>query len=280
EATRHALAEAVSQTGLPLVVHAEDPTQFRSDAPAHDPVEWDRERPRTAEMRGVESMLNSPSSLRLHFAHLTSSAAVEAVRTAGFSCEAAPHHLLLAAHESDDARWKTNPPLRTESVRQQLFESFQKGRVPILSSDHAPHFASEKSVPFDRAPSGVPGLATMIPLFLLEVREGRISLETLQSAACDRPARWAGVPQGRIAPGHRARLLAIDFRRRARVDARRLRIRCGWTPFEGREAIFPLEHLFDGEPLVADGEIVGGRKGQIVRPEYAPGARQRPESMA
>jgi dihydroorotase len=140
----------------------------------------------------------------------------------------------------------------------------------MLASDHAPHSASSKEALFAKAPSGVPGVGTMLPLLLEEARRGRIELPILLAAACDRPARWVGAPIGRIAVGHRADLLVVDFRDHRAVRGRDLHAPVGWTPFEGRTAVFPRHHLRGGQLLVEDGEFVGGHPGRLFRPEFAP----------
>jgi dihydroorotase len=148
---------------------------------------------------------------------------------------------------------------------------FQRGLVPILASDHAPQSAELKARPFFEAPSGMPGAETMLPLFLSRVRDAGLDLPVLLRAAADRPARLLGLPQGRIAVGHRANLLVVDFRQRTEIRARSLHAPCGWTAFEGWPAIFPREHYLDGRLIVKDGEYVGGREGRVIRPEFASG---------
>jgi dihydroorotase len=109
----------------------------------------------------------------------------------------------------------------------------------------------------------------MLPLLLARVRAGELDLEVLLRAACDRPARWLGQPIGRIAAGHRAHLIVVDFRARTSLSGRRLHSACGWTPFEGWEAILPREHYRDGVRIVEEGEYVGAPTGRVVRPEFA-----------
>ncbi len=269
------LLEAVAATGLLLTVHAEDPRRFAPSGspPPEDLRAWDRQRPMASELLAVERLLaDAPAALRLNVAHLTGAGSAERIRAAGVSAEATPHHLLLSARGRSDPREKVNPPLRPEADRAGLWRSFAAGEVPILASDHAPHSETAKSLPFDRAPSGVPGVETMLPLLLEQVRTGALALPVLLRAACDRPARLLGLPVGRLAPGHRAHLIAIDVRSRRAIRARELQAPCGWTPFEGRTAIFPEEHYRAGERIVAGGEFVGDLSARVVRPEYAPGA--------
>jgi dihydroorotase len=265
------LLRRLAEFDLPVVVHAEDPTAFRSEPPPHDPVDWNSARPPLAEQRAVDRLLPPPSRLRLHVAHVTRAEIAERLRRAGVSFEATPHHLLLSERTGRDARFKVNPPLRSEHDRSALGEAFRRGEVPCLASDHAPHSAESKALPFDRAPSGMPGVETMLPLLFSEVRSGTIELATLVAAACDRPARWLGQPLGRIAVGHRANLLVVDFKVRTPLSGRALHAPCGWTAFEGRNAIFPREHYRDGQRIVESGEFVGRTEGRVVRPEFAQG---------
>ncbi len=263
------LLARIAKTRLALSVHAEAVRDFRTTEAARNPLDWGRHRPEQAELDGLEQLLPAPESLRLHVAHVTTSESVDRLRLEGHSFEASPHHLLLAAGDQQDSRFKVNPPLRTEQTRRRLFDRFAAGEIPCLASDHAPHPLTSKELPFDRAPAGVPGLETLLPLFLNQVRRQRISFPTLLRAACDRPARWFGAPQGRIAPGHCANLIVVDFRVRTPIASRTLSAPCGWTPFEGWEGIFPREHYLRGERIVENGEHIGGPVGRVVRPEYA-----------
>lgn len=268
------LAE-LARHDLPVAVHAEEPDRFREHVAAVDPASWDERRPVEAEEAAVSRLLAGPPGLRLHVAHVTTATLARRLRAAGLSFEATPQHLLLSNASGRDARYKVNPPLRSEVARQALWQAFVGGEVPVLASDHAPHSAAAKARPFDLAPSGVPGVQTAVPMMLARVASGELGLEVLQRAACDRPARWLGQPIGRIAPGHRADLLVVDFRLRGTVRANELRSPCGWTPFEGARAVFPVEHWRAGEPIVQGGEYVGRSVGRVVRPEYAPGGAAR-----
>jgi dihydroorotase len=270
------LWDRLAELRLPVSVHAEDPTRFASAGRATSPAEWNGQRPVAAEEAAVAGLLRAPSSLRLHAAHVTTTDSARKLTTAGLSFEVTPHHLLLSERSGGDARFKVNPPLRSESDRRELWQAFQRGEVPIVASDHAPHPRDQKELPFDRAPSGVPGVETLLPLLLAKVRAGELDLAVLLASACDRPARWFGQALGRLAPGHRANLLVVDFTRRTKVEARGLRSPCGWTPFEGWEAIRPREHYRDGERIVEGGEYVGRPVGRVVRPEYAAGELDTP----
>jgi dihydroorotase len=267
-----ALLRELALVDLPLAVHAEEPALFRAGASASDPASWDSARPVAAEAAAVDLLFGAPEALRLHIAHVTSASLARAVRARKLSCEATAHHLLLSTASGGDARRKVNPPLRPEAERAALWEEFRRGVVPVLASDHAPHTLSSKQLPFELAPSGVPGIETTVPLLLARVARGDLDLGVLIRSACDRPARLLGQPVGRLSLGHRADVLVVDFRSRRPVRGERLRSPVGWSPFEGMEAVFPAEHWKGGERIVEDGEFVGRANGRVVRPEFAPGA--------
>jgi len=267
-----ALLAELGQVDLPVAVHAEEPARFLHGSTAVDPPTWDGARPAAAEAAAVARVLDAPERIRLHVAHVTTAPVAEAVRDRHLSFESTAHHLLLASSDGPDARWKVNPPLRSALERAALWEEYRGGRVPVLASDHAPHSAESKALPFDLAPSGVPGVETTVPLLLAKVAAGDLPFPVLLQSACDRPARLLGQPLGRLSVGHRGNVLVVDFRARSRIHAERLRSPCGWSPFEGAEAVFPVEHWRDGERVVEGGEYVGRPTGSVVRPEYAPGA--------
>jgi dihydroorotase len=270
EAPAELLASA-ARTGLAVSVHAEDPELFRAPDHAANPAEWSQARPTSAEERAVEEVLRvAPGWLRLHVAHVTTAAVAERIRKAGQCFEVSAQHLLLAARTNDGARFKVNPPLRSEAERDALWRSFASGQVPVLASDHAPHPLEAKERPFSLAPAGMPGVGTSLPLLLAKVRRGELGLAELLAAACDRPARWLGLPMGRLALGHRGGILAVDFRKLEKFSLGKFPESCGWSPFEGREMIFPFEHWRGGKRVVDGGEYVGPSNGTIVRPEYAP----------
>ncbi len=124
---------------------------------------------------------------RAHVQHLSARRSVEAVEVAKrqgapITAELTPHHLVLTDEEvrSLDARFKMNPPLRTEDDRQALIEALRSGIVDCIGTDHAPHATHQKEVPFEQALMGVIGLETAFPVLYTELVEpGIIGLETI-----------------------------------------------------------------------------------------------------
>jgi dihydroorotase len=123
--------------------------------------------PSESTMIARDCALAAYEGARIHVQHLSSRVSVEEVARAkaagvAVTCEASPHHLTLTdeAVRSLDSRFKVNPPLRSEDDRVALVEALRDGTIDCVATDHAPHAAEEKEVPFEEAAMGVTGLET------------------------------------------------------------------------------------------------------------------------
>jgi dihydroorotase len=130
-----------------------------------------------------------------------------------------------------DPNVKMNPPLRAESDRLALLEALRDGTVECVATDHAPHAAHEKEVPFEAAPFGVTGLETAFAaLYTHLVLPGVLPLEALLERMSAGPARVFGLERPRIAVGATANLVLLDLARTWRVgdEPFRSRSRNSW----------------------------------------------------
>ena len=77
-----------------------------------------------------------------------------------FSAEVSPHHLAFddTAVATTDSNFKVMPPIRSASDRDGLIRGLVDGTIDAVATDHAPHAALEKEVPFEYAPNGILGL--------------------------------------------------------------------------------------------------------------------------
>jgi len=89
-------------------------------------------------------------------------------------------------------------------------------------------------------------------------------VEVLVSAMAEKPASVFGLEKGRLEVGRDADLMVIDPRAASPIKVNNLHSKCGWTPFEGREAIFPHMVFVRGQLVVEDGDPVGERVGRDV----------------
>lgn len=199
----------------------------------------------------IGAMVKDPG--QLHFCHMSTAGAVAAAHG---SVEVTPHHLYLAQEmfEDPDARGKVNPPLRCEAERRGLWKSWDK--IDVIASDHAPHTRGEKMLPFPDAPSGIPGVETMLPLLMHSVVEGRISLDSLIEKTSRRPSDLMGIPRAGFLPGDRADF-AVFPKEAGTISADCLHSRAGWTPFEGMPVVFPSVVVCGGAVAFEEGEFPG-----------------------
>lgn len=241
-----------------VTIHAEE---VSGPAPA-TLADHDRARSGAGEARAVQKIAGlAPAGMQLHFCHLSTAASVRAARG---TVEVTPHHLFLS-HDNfdpDDTRARVNPPLRDEKTRRDLWSCWD--RIDVVASDHAPHTVPEKSVPFETAPSGIPGVETMVPLLMAAVQSGRITLASVIEKTSWKPAAILGIPHAGFEPGDRADY-ALYPDEITRIDASRLHTKCGWSPFEGLEAVFPEEVIVGGTRAYAHGDL------REERPVWYPG---------
>jgi dihydroorotase len=215
--------------------------------------------------------LNVPGC-RLHFCHMSTAWAIEVVleqrslqneinqeisnnflvpRT---SFEVTPHHLLLAKQDfpPGDAGAKVNPPIRDKKNQVELWNMWNE--IDVIASDHAPHTTVEKAVEFPGAPSGIPGVETMVPLLLAEVRRRNLPVSSLVEKVSRKPCEILGIPPAGFQPGERADF-ALYSRKITQVDPGELHSRAGWTPFTGMPAIFPELVIMEGKIAYHNGEF-------------------------
>ncbi|WP_048148873.1 dihydroorotase [Methanolacinia paynteri] len=241
-------------------VHAETVTEGLDDSLfAHT-----RLRSPEGEALAVSKVIEmAPKNLRLHFCHLSCPESVNLVSGKN-TFEVMPHHLLLSTEMFDnhDTFAKVNPPVRDEETRQELWKYWD--RIDVLASDHAPHTIAEKSAEFSCAPSGIPGVETMIPLFLALVYRKKISLRSLIDKTTVNPARILHMNCAGFEPGMRGDF-AIYPKTPELIDPERLHSLAGWTPYEGMEGVFPEKTILGGDVVYSDGEFFRGN------PKWIPG---------
>jgi dihydroorotase len=254
---QRSLIEAAAATGRPVMVHAEDES-LRNRIAESNLRDHYRSRPPECEIGAIRTLIghaNTPKAPRIHVMHATLRESVELRHPKNLTFEATPHHLLLDCDMHIGAKGKVNPPLRRRDERLALQRAMLSGHIDTIGSDHAPHTTEEKEDDFDYAPSGIPGVETMLPLMLNMVATGELRLEMLVKMMCEKPARILGVKKGRIAEGYDADFLVLNMRKITTIRSELLHSKCNWTPFEGLSAIFPQSVYLRGRELVGDGSI-------------------------
>ncbi|MGD1059840.1 MAG: dihydroorotase [Methanomassiliicoccales archaeon] len=255
--------DTAKKLGKVVSVHAEDQRMLvkKEEGTLRD---HDEARPVSAELSAIARLAKLANGAKVNVCHVTCREVLDAAKAVGFTVEATPHHMLLDRSMKGGAYLKVNPPLRTKKEADGLLTAFTGGEVDMLATDHAPHTIEEKEEDFTQAPSGVPGVETSIPMMMALVKKDVVPLPVLIKASAERPAEIFGLNKGTIAAGMDADLNVFDMRQVSIISVRRLHSKCGWTPYNGREAIFPRATFLRGMMLTEDGSIVGERTGRDV----------------
>jgi dihydroorotase len=233
---------------LTVIDHCEEPSLSEKAVMNEGPVATLlglRGAPAAAESIVVERdiQLAALTGGRLHVAHVSTAASVEAIRRAKarglrVTAEVTPHHLLLTDQLVKDSEYDTatrmNPPLRSEADRLALVEGLRDGTLECIATDHAPHTVDDKKVEYDLAAPGIVGLETAVALCLDRlVHSGLLELEQLVALLSSNPARVLGLPGGTLAPGALADVTVLDLGRKRQVDPTRFESKGRSTPFAG-----------------------------------------------
>jgi dihydroorotase len=197
---------------------------------------------------------------RLHFAHVSTTAAIAAIRAAkarglAVTCDTTPHHLALNELEVEGYRTfaKVSPPLRSETDRQAVVAGLVDGTIDAIASDHCPQDQDSKRLPFAQAAFGVVGVQTMLPVALRLVHEGAMSLLDLLACVTIKPAALLGLEAGRLMRGAPADLVLFDAEAPWKITESSLKSLSKNTAFEGRLVQGRvLRTLVDGRTVYAD----------------------------
>ncbi len=250
---------------IPLVAHCEDPemnaktkseVETKNSASLNEVSLHSAMRPPESEATSIEYAIGMvrKTGAALHIAHLSTAQGIDLVRAAKeeklpVTCEVSPHHLFLTTDDyaTLGTFGKMNPPLRAFEHRDALWKGIEDGTVDCIATDHAPHTIDEKkSTEPLKAPSGVPGVETMIPL-LLTVAAGKwphpsskFKVQSLKFSYTDivrlcftNPNRMFSLGAPKMAEKNPAKIAIVNPQEEWLIEAKNLHSKCGWTPFEG-----------------------------------------------
>ena len=264
---------AAAAAGIPLIEHCEEPSLTAGGEAADGLVASRlglRPWPATGEVRAVESAIAvlrdvaaSTKTARLHLTHLSTAAALAAVRSAQgeglpLTCDVTPHHIALTdGWIAGDRRWawevaagdefltptadafnanlRVCPPLRTTDDATACREALRNGTALAIGTDHAPHSREKKQVEFGLAANGIAGIETSLSVALAAHRAGELPLATIVAALTTGPARVLDIAATGVTPGAMASLVQIDIATSWRPSRETLLGRSINTPLLERE---------------------------------------------
>jgi len=268
-----AALETVAKFGGVVAQHAQDPeqthgAQMNAGALAAElglegwPVSAE------AEIIARDIELAAATGGRLHICHLTSEAAVAAVRAGKkrgveITAEVTPHHLMLTEDlvRSYDPVYKVNPPLRRDSDVIALRAALIDGTIDALGTDHAPHSSEKKDCEWQHAAFGMVGLehaASVLQQVLID--SGQSDWQRFEEVISSAPARIAGLEnQGSLVVGAAANITLYDAAARRVISAETASLSTN-NPFAGRELPGAVVAVwYRGRQTVVRGQVITDR---------------------
>lgn len=266
--TMYKAMQGAAAAGLPLAAHVEDNSLLFGG------VMNEGKRSRELGVPGAPSVSESAQVARdlvlakaagvhYHVCHVSTKESIAMIRFAkqqgvNVTCEASPHHLLLADKDipAGDSNYKMNPPLRSEEDRQALLQGLLDGTVDMIATDHAPHTVEDKPGDFTKAANGITGSETAFcELYTKLVKTGICSLTKLLDLLTAKPADLFGLDQaGHLEPGKPADIAIFDLEHESEIKQEDYQSKGINTPFTG-------DHVYGATVMtLVDGHVVYERK--------------------
>lgn len=238
----------LSRLGIPLMVHAEDPSRLASVGKSSRVyADYLASRPVAAEESAIAMLVRllewCPTPV--HVVHLSSAQSLAIVRAARdrglpITVETCPHYLTFAAEEIPDGatEYKCAPPIRAAAERDALWEALVGGDIDLVASDHSPCPPAMKETggEFFAAWGGIASLQLSLSAVWTGARLRGVKPERIAEWMSLAPAKLAGLEKtkGALAPGFDADIIVWDPDASFVVEAAQLQHRHKVTPYMGR----------------------------------------------
>ncbi len=202
-------------------------------------------------------------NLPVHLAHISTKGAVELIRRAKkdgvrVTAETCPHYFVL----TDDACLgfntyaRVNPPLRRPEDRAAIIEGLKDHTLDIIATDHAPHHADDKDVPFDEAKNGLIGLESAFALcYTALVLPGHLTLQDLARKLSLEPAKLFQQNAGDFACGRQADFTIVNLDEVWTFDRFKTASKSANSPYHGMQLQGKVQQTIVGGKVVYDATL-------------------------
>ncbi len=180
---------------------------------------------------------------KMHICHVATSGTIDILKeqkkyNKNLTAEVCPHHFVLCDADitSLDTNFKMAPPLRSKVDVQAMKDALKDGIIDVIATDHAPHSLEEKSQEFTKAPNGIVGLETLVPLTITHlVNENYLTPKDFVLKTSTNPAKIIGIDKGHLSVGAVADIAIIDTTTKYKIDVSQFHSKSKNSPFDGFE---------------------------------------------
>lgn len=190
-------------------------------------------------------LLAEETGAKLHLCHCSTKYSVDFVRFAkekgiDVTAEVCPHHFAMCDEEitADLSMFKMNPPLRGKEDVKALIAGLLDGTMEVISTDHAPHSAEEKSGSMMGSPFGIVGSETAYALSnTVLVKEHGMTSMQLAKCMSYNPARILGREKeiGGLSEGYFADIAIVAPEEEYVINPQEFFSKGKNTPFGGKK---------------------------------------------
>jgi dihydropyrimidinase len=235
-----------------------------------DLAAWNESRPPAVEAEATFRALYyaREAGTPVYLVHISSRAAIDEVRVwrerfpeHRVIAETCPQFLTHTSEMSLGSLGKVNPPLRSRSDVEAIWEAVLDGTIDTIGSDHVARTRDRKQGSIWTASAGFPGTATILPVMLSEGYHKRgLPLSRIAELCSANPAKAFGLDprKGNLDPGADADITLVALARSQRATPDVLHSRSDYSLYETWDLQgWPVATFVRGRLAMRDGAVLG-----------------------
>ncbi|MBP7699767.1 MAG: dihydroorotase [Saprospiraceae bacterium] len=276
------LEKLFSSTPLLIATHCEDETtilkrqqqyaQQANDASYHPII---RNEEACYKSSSLAVALAKKWGTRLHILHISTADELPLfdntipLEQKKITAEVCVHHLHFTANDYAllGNKIKCNPAIKAMHHAPELWKALKNNTLDIIATDHAPHTAEEKALPYQQAPSGLPLVQHSLQLMYQYVTTGTFAIEKLVEKMCHAPAVCFRLQErGFLREGYFADVVLFNPNEQELIRQEAIFYKCKWSPLTGKTMHGTVEKVWvNGHLAYNSGQFDASQKGQRLR---------------
>lgn len=236
------------------------------EAGRNDLKAWDEQSPGFLETENVfrVAFFGEKANCPVNIVHMSAVESLEVVRRMRhrnrppIHVETCVHYLTLPHDANLGAIGKVNPPLRSQSDIDGLWEGLVSGDISTVGSDHVPRKRATKGADIWQASAGFPGVGQILPVLLEEGYHKRdVPLERLANVTSRNVAALYSLPnKGVVAPGYDADFAIVDPDAVTTINVAASPSFSDYSAYEGKRCRGAVTHtVLRGQIIAEDGTL-------------------------